>query len=138
MPLVRIDLAEGREPGAPRAIADGIHGALVAVFAIPEADRFQIITERPASTIIAGDAGLGFERRLPVIVQIFTQRGRSDATKQQLYAEIAQRLGDVGVAGEDLLISYAENGPQDWSLGFGRAQFMTGELPLPGAVAHAH
>ncbi len=42
------------------------------------------------------DAGLGFERTDPVIVQIFTQRGRSDEQKQRLYAEIAERLGGVG------------------------------------------
>lgn len=135
MPLVRIDLAEGRAPGAPRAIADAIHGAIVHVFGIPEADRFQIITERPASTIIARDAGLGFERRLPVMIQIFTQRGRSDATKQKLYAELARRLGEVGVDGEDIFIGYMENGPQDWSFGFGRAQYVTGELAVPGKAA---
>lgn len=54
--------------------------------------------------------------------------------KQHLYAEIARRLGALGVAGEDILISCAENGPQDWSLAFGRAQFLTGELPMPAAA----
>ena len=135
MPLVRIDLAEGRGSGAARAIADAVHGAIVSVFGIPEADRFQVLTERPAASIIARDAGLGFERNLPVIIQIFTQRGRSDATKQRLYAEIARRLGDVGVAGEDIFIGYVENGPQDWSFGFGRAQYVTGELAVPGAAS---
>lgn len=72
-----------------------------------------------------------------MIIQILTQRGRSDETKERLYAEIARRLGEVGVAGEDILISYAENGPQDWSLGFGHAQFMTGELPIPVMAASA-
>ncbi|HEX6534131.1 MAG TPA: tautomerase family protein [Gemmatimonadaceae bacterium] len=137
MPLVRIDLAEGRGPGAPRAIADAVHEAIVAVFEIPVADRFQVVTERPGSSIIARDAGLGFERTLPVIIQIFTQRGRSDATKQRLYAEIARRLDEVGVAGEDIFIGYVENGPQDWSFGFGRAQYVTGELAVPRAAAHA-
>ena len=137
MPLVRIDLAEGRGPDAARAIADAIHDAIVDVFAIPVADRFQVLTERPVESIIARDAGLGFERRLPVIIQIFTQRGRSDATKQRLYAEIARRLGEVGVAGEDIFIGYVENGPQDWSFGFGRAQYVTGELAVPGAASAA-
>lgn len=133
MPLVRIDIAAGRDPGADRAIADAVHAAIVAAYGIPERDRFQVLTERPPGCIIAQDAGLGFERRLPVIVQIFTQRGRSDEIKQRLYAEMAQRLGSVGVAGEDLFIGYVENGPQDWSFAFGRAQYMTGELAVPGA-----
>lgn len=131
MPLIRIDFAEGRPSGSARAIADAVHGALVATCRVPERDRFQVITEHPVSNIIAHDAGLGFQRGLPVIIQIFTQRGRSEETKQRLYAEIARRLESVGVTGEDLLVSYLENGPADWSLAFGRAQFMTGELARP-------
>jgi phenylpyruvate tautomerase PptA (4-oxalocrotonate tautomerase family) len=136
MPLVRIDIAERREPGAARAIADAIHQAIVAVYGIPEKDRFQVITERPATSIIAQDAGLGFERHLPVVIQIFTQHGRSDEMKQRLYAEIARRLDAVGVAGEDVFIGCVENGPQDWSFAFGRAQYMTGELKAPVSGAN--
>lgn len=131
MPLVRIDLVTGREPGADRAIAAAVHEAIVSAYGIPERDRFQIVTEHPIENVIAHDAGLGFERKLPVIIQIFTQRGRADDAKQRLYAEIARRLAEVGVAGEDLFIGYVENGPQDWSFGFGRAQYLTGELSVP-------
>ena len=78
---------------------------------------------------------LGFSRADPVIIQIFTQRGRSDQVKQDLYAEIARRLEQVGVGGEDIFVGYVENGPQDWSFGFGRAQYLTGELAVPGAAS---
>ncbi|GAA1466595.1 tautomerase family protein [Microbacterium thalassium] len=132
MPLVRIDHSDARENSTE--LASAVHDAIVHVYGIPERDRFQVITSRPAATIVAEDAGLGFERTDPVIIQIFTQRGRSDATKQKLYAEIAARLEAVGVAPEDVFIGYVENGPQDWSFGFGRAQYMTGELAVPGAA----
>ena len=132
MPLVRIDLSETRTN--VNEIAAAIHEAIVAVYGIPVRDRFQVITSRAASTIIAEDAGLGFERTDPVIIQIFTQRGRTDEIKQELYAEIALRLESVGVDGEDVFIGYVENGPQDWSFGFGRAQYMTGELAVPRKV----
>ena len=132
MPLVRIDLATGRTPEQVRAIADAIHTAIVAEYGIPERDRFQVITEHPAQHIIAEDAGLGFERTEGVLViQVFTQRGRSDETKQRLYRAVHDRLVEVGVAGEDVFIGYVENGPQDWSFGFGRAQYVTGELGVP-------
>ncbi|MGN7859628.1 tautomerase family protein [Microbacterium sp. 22303] len=129
MPLVRIDLSDTRTNA--EEIAGAIHEAIVAVYGIPVRDRFQVITSRPAATIVAEDAGLGFERTDPVIIQIFTQRGRTTVTKQQLYAEIGRRLESVGVAGEDVFIGYVENGPQDWSFGFGRAQYVTGELAVP-------
>jgi len=134
MPLVRIDLAIGRTPEQVRAIADAIHTAIVAEYGIPERDRFQVITEHPAQHILAEDAGLGFERTDGVLViQVFTQRGRSDETKQRLYRAVHDRLVEVGVAGEDVFIGYVENGPQDWSFGFGRAQYVTGELGVPAA-----
>ena len=135
MPLVRIELNEGRTPAQVRAIADAIHDAIVAEYGIPVRDRFQIIAERPAGSIIAEDAGLGFERTHDVVVvQIFTQRGRRPEAKQRLFAEIARRLGLVGVAGEDVFIGYVENGPEDWSFGFGRSQYVTGELAVPSSV----
>lgn len=132
MPLIRIDHSEARSNSAE--ISQAVHDAVVDVYGIPERDRFQVITSRPSTTIIAEDAGLGFERTDPVIVQIFTQRGRSDDAKQALYAAIAERLSRVGVGPEDVFIGYVENGPQDWSFGFGRAQYLTGELAVPSAT----
>lgn len=132
MPLVRIDVTEGRPATEVRAIADAVHDAIVAVYGIPPRDRFQIITEHPTGQIIAEDAGLGFERTGGVVmIQIFTQGGRSVEVKQRLYAAIAEQLATVGVEGVDVFIGYVENGPQDWSFGFGRAQYLTGELAVP-------
>ncbi len=134
MPLVRIDLVTGRTPEQVRAVADAIHTAIVDEYGIPERDRFQVITEHPAQQIIAEDAGLGFERTEGVVmIQVFTQGGRSYDAKQSLYRAVHDRLAEVGVASEDVFIGYVENGPQDWSFGFGRAQYLTGELGVPSA-----
>ncbi|MCI1747947.1 MAG: tautomerase family protein [Acidipropionibacterium sp.] len=132
MPLVRIDLNKGRTPAAVRAIADGIHSALVGVYGIPERDRFQIITQHEEGEIIAQDAGLGFERDSGVVmVHIFTQQGRSDEEKEALFARIAGNLGEAGVPPEDVFIGYFENTHHDWSFGFGRSQYVNGELAVP-------
>jgi phenylpyruvate tautomerase PptA (4-oxalocrotonate tautomerase family) len=134
MPLVRIDLMTGRTPEQITAIADAIHEAIVEVYGIPVRDRFQVVNELPSGRIVAEDAGLGFERTGGVVmIQIFTQRGRSDEMKQALYARIASGLETVGVALEDVFIGYVENGPQDWSFGLGVAQYMNGELKVPAA-----
>ena len=78
------------------------------------------------------EAGLGFERTPDVVmIQIFTQAGRSQFAKQSLFAAIAERLGAAGVAGEDVFIGYVENAAGDWSFGFGQAQYVTGELAVP-------
>lgn len=67
------------------------------------------------------------------MIQIFTQGGRSQEARQQLFASVADRLAAVGVAGEDVFIGYVENTAADWSFGFGRAQYVTGELAVPGS-----
>jgi phenylpyruvate tautomerase PptA (4-oxalocrotonate tautomerase family) len=135
MPLVRIDLIEGRSDAQVRAVADAVHSAIVEVLGIPERDRFQVITEHQATRVIALDAGLGFERSEDVVmIQIFTQTGRSAEAKQKLYAAIAASFSAAGVAGEDVFIGYAENTPADWSFGFGRAQYVEGELSIPAAA----
>ncbi|WP_406446943.1 tautomerase family protein [Streptomyces sp. NBC_01613] len=135
MPLVRIDLVKGHSDAQIRAIADAIHAAVVEVLTVPKRDRFQIITEHEASRIIALDAGLGFERSDDlVVIQIITQTGRSTAVKQRLYAAIAASLANVGVAGQDVFIGYVENTPEDWSFGFGRAQYIEGDLGIPAAA----
>ncbi len=134
MPLVRIDLNRGRDAFQVSAITDAIHEALLETYGIPVRDRFQIITQHEPGALIAEDAGLGFDRSAGVVmIQIFTQRGRSTQAKQELYARIAERLGQVGVAGEDVFIGYVENGPEDWSFGFGTAQYTTGEIAVPAS-----
>ncbi|MFD5276889.1 tautomerase family protein [Pseudarthrobacter sp. NPDC058362] len=132
MPLVRIDVNEGRSPEELRLLSRGIHDAILAEYGIPERDYFHILTEHPGGQIFAQDAGLGFERtRGVVMIQIFTQGGRSQEAKQRLFAAMAEKLAGAGVAGEDVFIGYVENTAGDWSFGFGRAQYVTGELAVP-------
>lgn len=132
MPLVRIDVNEGRSAEQLRELSQGIHDAILAEYGIPERDYFHVLTEHLRGQIVAQDAGLGFERTPDVVmIQIFTQAGRSQQAKASLFAAIVARLAEMGVAGEDVFIGYVENTAGDWSFGFGRAQYVTGELAVP-------
>ncbi|WP_353951758.1 tautomerase family protein [Knoellia sp. S7-12] len=137
MPLVRIDVQAGRTPAALRLMADTVQEVMLDVFAAPAGDRYQIITEHPVGHIIAEDTGLGFERSADVtVIQIF-QQGRSDEQKRAAYRELASRLQSrCGLAPTDLIISVVANGPQDWSFGLGRAQFLEGDLQSGGPALH--
>jgi phenylpyruvate tautomerase PptA (4-oxalocrotonate tautomerase family) len=129
MPLVRIDVQEGRTPDQLRGIADVVQEVMLDVFAAPSRDRYQIITEHPVGHIIAEDTGLGFGRTDGVtVIQIF-QQGRSEEQKKAAYRELARRLESrCGIAPTDLVVSVVANGRQDWSFGLGRAQFLEGDL----------
>jgi phenylpyruvate tautomerase PptA (4-oxalocrotonate tautomerase family) len=133
VPLVRIDLPATRTADSVRAIADAIHDSIVEAYGIPVGDRFQIITRKADDEVIAHNAGLGFARVDPVMIQIFTQEGRSAEAKQDLYRMLSRNLASVGVASQDSFVSYIENTSADWSFGFGRAQYITGELATPSA-----
>ena len=92
-----------RQPGpqsrsSSARLSQGIHDAILAEYGIPERDYFHVLTEHPRGQIVAQDAGLGFERTPDVVmIQIFTQAGRSQAAKQSLFAAIADRLAAPGL-----------------------------------------
>lgn len=67
------------------------------------------------------------------MIQIFTQIGRDQTAKTALFDKITSELSRVGVDGADVFIGYVENGARDWSFGFGRAQYVTGELAVPAS-----
>ena len=129
MPLVRIDVQQGRAPADLRKIADVVQGVMLDVFAAPPGDRYQIITEHPVGQIIAEDTGLGFERTDGVVVIQIVQQGRTTAQKQAAYEQLAKRLdAECGVRPTDLIVSVVANSREDWSFGLGRAQFLEGDL----------
>jgi phenylpyruvate tautomerase PptA (4-oxalocrotonate tautomerase family) len=129
MPLVRIDVQEGRTSEELKLIADTVQDVMLDVFAAPPGDRYQIVTEHRVGQIIAEDTGLGFERTTGVtVIQIF-QQGRSEAQKKAAYRELAARLqARCDVQPTDLIVSIVTNGLADWSFGLGRAQFLDGDL----------
>ncbi|MDP8939661.1 MAG: tautomerase family protein [Actinomycetota bacterium] len=129
MPLVRIDVVEGRSGEELRELADVVQEVMLDVFAAPERDRYQVVHEHRPGRIIAEDTGLGFERTDDVVIIQVTQQGRGEEQKKALYAELADRLQKrVGLAPSELIISVTENTRADWSFGMGRAQFLEGDL----------
>ena len=129
MPLVRIDLVEGRTDEEVATLADTVQEVMETVFAAPPRDRYQVITEHRPGRLVLQDTGLGFERTDGVVLVQVVQQGRTTAQKQALYAALAERLeAKAGVAPTDLVVSVTENTRADWSFGLGRAQFLEGDL----------
>jgi 4-oxalocrotonate tautomerase len=121
MPLVRITLARGTLPDYRRAIADGVHDALVATAKVPAADRFQVVEEVSAENLFFSSDYLGIARTPSVVfVQVFLNLGRAVEVKAALYARIAENLGkNPGLRREDVLVSLVEVAKENWSFGNG-------------------
>jgi phenylpyruvate tautomerase PptA (4-oxalocrotonate tautomerase family) len=129
MPLVRIDLIEGRTDDEVKQLADAVQDVIIDAFAAPERDRYQIIHEHAPGRLIVEDTGLGITRTEAVVVVQVTEQGRDESQKKGLYASLARALeARVGLRPEDLVVSIVANTPADWSFGFGRAQFLDGDL----------
>ena len=130
MPLVRIDMIEGRTEEELKAILDTIQECVVEAFGVPDTDRYQIVHEHKKGRMVFLDTGLGFERSDAMLsIQFFTSP-RTHVEKMKVYKLLADRLHDkCGLDKNDLLISAFTNREEDWSFAKGEAQYVTGELP---------
>lgn len=129
MPLVRIDVLEGRSKEELRRLLDTVQEVMESDFEAPPRDRYQVLTEHPPGHLVLQDSGLGIDRSDRMVLVEVVQQGRSEAQKRALYASLARRLNEeVGLAPADLVVSISENTRADWSFGFGAAQFLEGEL----------
>jgi 4-oxalocrotonate tautomerase len=125
MPLVRIDLRQGKAAGYRAALGDAVHQAMVETINVPAADRFQVIAEHPAGGMIHDPSYLGISRTDDVVfVQITLNAGRTVEMKKALYARIVELLAQKpGLRPEDVLVSLVEVTKENWSFGNGVAQY---------------
>jgi 4-oxalocrotonate tautomerase len=87
MPLVRISLREGKSNEYRRALADGVHQAMIEAIDAPAQDRFQIITEHSANDLIYDPSYLGIDRSDDIVmVQITLSAGRKPPQKRKIRA----------------------------------------------------
>ena len=129
MPLLRIDLIAGRSEEELKKLLDAIHSAMLAAFKAPQRDRYQIVHEHPATKMNVEDTGLGIPRTEGVVMIQVTTRPRTRLEKQTFYELLCQELNRCcEVKPSDVVVSITQNADEDWSFGYGRAQFLTGEL----------
>lgn len=130
MPLIRIDLTEGRTDEEINNVMDTVQECSVEAFKVPERDRYQIVTEHKPGRMKLLDTGLGFERsEKAIVIQVFTSP-RATINKNKFYKLLSNKLqANCDLDPKDLLISVMTNTDVDWSFGFGETQYLTGELP---------
>jgi phenylpyruvate tautomerase PptA (4-oxalocrotonate tautomerase family) len=126
MPLIRISLLKGKSPAHIRAIADGVHRALIEAYNAPADDRFQIIEQLERDALIYDPDYLGVHRTDDVVfIHIVAGNWRDTATKQALYKAIADRLSEnPGLRREDVQVILSPNQRDEWSFGNGIASYV--------------
>ena len=127
MPLIRIDLLEGKSPEYRAQVGAIVYQALLDAFAVPKDDRFQIITEHPKAELQFDRDYLGIHRTDDCIfVQITLSSGRTVEMKQRFYKAVTDGLHEsLKVRREDVFINLVEVPKENWSFGNGEAQYVT-------------
>lgn len=117
MPLVRIEMIEGKSAEHKKAIMDGVHRALVDAFAIPEGDRLQRLYE------LSKDCFDLSENKTPdfVLIELTVFKGRSLDAKRKLFRAITDNLASSpGISPSDVLIVIHELPLEDWGVAGGK------------------
>jgi 4-oxalocrotonate tautomerase len=127
MPLVRIDLLEGKTPEYRIQIGQIVYQAMLDILAVPKDDRFQVITEHPKTGLQFDRNYLGIHRSDDcVFLQITLNRGRTVEMKQRFYKAVADGLHEtLKLRREDVVINLVEVSKEDWSFGNGEAQYVS-------------
>jgi len=102
MPLVRIDLREGKPAEYRAAVGEIIYDALLSI-GVLASDRFQVAL---------------------IVIQITLNEGRSLDLKKPLYRTIADQLNSrLSVRPQDVFINLVEVKKENWSFGNGESQY---------------
>jgi phenylpyruvate tautomerase PptA (4-oxalocrotonate tautomerase family) len=125
MPLVRIEVREGKPATWREAIGEATHRALVEALNVPGTDRFQVITEHRPGDLVYDPSYLDIARTDDfVAIQVTLNAGRTVEMKKAFYARLAALLAEApGLRPEDLLVSLVEVPKENWSFGNGVAQY---------------
>jgi phenylpyruvate tautomerase PptA (4-oxalocrotonate tautomerase family) len=124
MPLVKVNLLEGRSAEEKDLIAASIQTALVRTLEVPDDDRYQLFNEYDWDSFrhTGGYLDMTYSDQL-LIIEITFLEGRDDEVKKSLLAEINRNLVAAGVVAEDdVFVLITEIGRANVSFGKGLAQ----------------
>jgi phenylpyruvate tautomerase PptA (4-oxalocrotonate tautomerase family) len=123
MPLVRLEVRQGRSAAQKRALLDTAHAALVEALGIPDHDRTQRLVEHAREDFeLPPGSSDDF-----VLVEVTMFAGRSRQAKRRLYQALVRNIGELGVAPADVFVVLLEPPLDNWGIRGGQ---MASEVDL--------
>jgi len=118
MPLVRIDLLEGKTAEFKTQLGELVYQSMLETIGIPEEDKFVVVNDLKAEELIFSTNYLGVDRTDGiVIIQITMNEGRTTEVKKALYKTVADKLNSqLDIRKEDVFINLVEVNKENWSL----------------------
>ena len=112
MPLVRLEVRQGRSATQKQALLDAAHAALVEALGIPDHDRMQRIVEHARDDLeLPPGSSDDF-----VLVEVTMFAGRSRQAKRLLYQALVRNFGMLGVAPANVLVVLQEPPMDNWGI----------------------
>jgi phenylpyruvate tautomerase PptA (4-oxalocrotonate tautomerase family) len=123
MPLVRLEVRQGRSATQKQALLDAAHAALVEALGIPDHDRIQRIVEHPREDFeLPPGSSDDF-----VLVEVTMFAGRSRQAKRRLYQGLVRHFATLGVVPNDVFVVLHEPSLDNWGIRGGQ---MASEVDL--------
>jgi phenylpyruvate tautomerase PptA (4-oxalocrotonate tautomerase family) len=126
MPLVRIDLLEGRSVQFLTLLSQTIHTTMISQLSVLERDYFQIITEHKPYQLLFSRDYLDVNRSdKHIFIHMFLSAGRSGEVKETFFKALNENLmrinaeGEESIRREDISVILTETKKEDWSFGNG-------------------
>ena len=122
MPLITFTLQKGKPTAFKQQVGEAVHQSLVKI-GVPSDDRFQRFIELDAENLV-------YSRTYPdlqeprtadfIIIEILFSVGRSVKVKKQLLSHIIEGLQALGIAPNDVFVSFQETAWENWSFAGGK------------------
>jgi phenylpyruvate tautomerase PptA (4-oxalocrotonate tautomerase family) len=123
MPLVRLEVRQGRSATQKQALLEAAHAALVEALGIPDHDRMQRVVEHAREDFELPPASSDAF----VLVEVTMFAGRSHQAKRLLYQALVRNFGTLGVAPIDVFVVLQEPPTDNWGIRGGQ---MASEVDL--------
>ncbi len=112
MPMVKINMIEGRTKDEKYKIAEVVHEALVKSFKIPDDDNNIRFDEYKEENYILPPG----KSKQYVYIEIAVFEGRTLEAKRLLFRLIVDNLSALGIKPDDVLILLEEDPMQNWGM----------------------
>lgn len=110
--MAHLEMTEGRvAPADAKKLMAAVRRAMIEVLRIPPDDPLVRLTVYPRDQVLAP------ARTKEVTVHVTMFSGRTEATKNRLYAAIATRFADLGVPRENVLVIVHDVPVANWGVG---------------------
>jgi hypothetical protein len=117
VPLIHVHLDRAVFETSHEEIGNAIHDAQIEALGIPADDRFQIFQPHGPGELKFDPGYNGVDRRSLLVIRVVAVHMYPVAAKQTFFRTVVDKLGALGIRGEDVLISLTENGFEDWYAG---------------------